>query len=243
MRDAHTADAGVNTRIDAFLDIVHNHRQGSGTGAGGRGKGKSVHGVHNQVPSPRGAQDFRAARVLYEHGGAVYVDSAGRRHAFTDPAVKLVIPPMGDMGSAALAAACRRVGIRAQALPRGDAREKLMILTPEAARDCRLGQYHVYTSQYMREGIDHLAGVVNVGDALTIPGTDVRGKRAAMKHAGRPWMLEGIEDDEKIPFLSIESDGNPYPPLLKARGSDASAAFILPFTHAIVERGGSGGYH
>jgi hypothetical protein len=38
----------------------------------------------------------------------------------------------------------------------------------------------------MREGIDHLAGVVNVGDALTIPGTDVRGKPAAMEHAGRP---------------------------------------------------------
>jgi hypothetical protein len=79
----------------------------------------------------------------------------------------------------------------------------------------------------MREGIDHLAGVVNVGpfgcmqtrfgDAITIPGTDVRGKRDAMKRAGRTSHLEGFGDDEKIPFLSIESDGNPYPQLLEAR--------------------------
>jgi hypothetical protein len=64
-----------------------------------------------------------------------------------------------------------------------------------------------------------------------------------MKHAGHPADLPGFEHDEKIPFRSIESDGNPYPQLLEVRGSDASAAFIVPFTHGIVERGGSGGYH
>jgi predicted nucleotide-binding protein (sugar kinase/HSP70/actin superfamily) len=494
--DAHTADAGINTRIDAYLDIVGNHRHAAGAGAGPRREstGQSVHNVQVTMPSvQRGATDaFLPGRVVYEHGGARYLDSAGRKYLLTDPAVKLVIPPMGDMGSSALAAACRRVGIRAEALPRGDADvlrmgrgatsckeclpmticlgallrylerrpvaeagEKLMILIPKAAGYCRLGQYHVTTSQHirdhrvpdvaildlgmeeqfaglgarftfhawkaivttdalddigcalralavdpegalrvfdaecaalidamerasnrgywrrlaqtaktlraipllqpleataavgvtgeffvrkdpfsnlgiafrlasrgfvvktaamaewmyyvnflikekriephhtlssklefaisdatqrvlerrikrilsasglyrfemidireelrhalpvlplefhgepaliagftMREGIDHLAGVVNVGpfgcmqtrfgDAVTIPATDVRGKRAAMARAGRTSnaSLDGFSDEERIPFLSIESDGNPYPQLLEAR--------------------------
>ncbi len=62
--DAHTADAGVQTRLEAFLDIVQNYR----------------------ASQPRPAKPFTLCRLV--KGGAV-VSSNGERVPLTDPRVKL----------------------------------------------------------------------------------------------------------------------------------------------------------
>jgi len=62
--DAHTADAGVQTRLEAFLDIVENYR----------------------AAQPTLARQFTPCRLI--KGGAV-ISSNGERVALTDPRVKL----------------------------------------------------------------------------------------------------------------------------------------------------------
>ena len=167
--DAHTADAGIDTRIEAFLDIVSNYRT-IRTGEGDRTDG------------------FRPARITYETQGTCYVDSDGNRTGLADPAVRLLIPSVGYFGNSAVAAIFRGLGIRALALPPSDGEmlrlgrsvttgkecmpltvclgslmrylenrpeqdraEKLMILIPRAAGHCRLGQYHVFVRQHIRD--------------------------------------------------------------------------------------------
>lgn len=168
--DAHTADAGINTRIEAFLDIIQNYLEVQKDV-----KDAEIHG-------------YRPAEIIYEHKGTYYIDSEGKRYKLKDPAVKFILPPMGDFGSRALAAVCTRLGIRTEALPTADSEvlrlgrsittgkecipmiiligalakylkyrkpegseEKLMILIPRGAGYCRLGQYHVYVNQYIKD--------------------------------------------------------------------------------------------
>jgi predicted nucleotide-binding protein (sugar kinase/HSP70/actin superfamily) len=95
--DSHTADAGVNTRIEAFVDIVDRYRQ----------LGKRDH-----QPPP-----FTPARVTFRRGIPHFVTSGGRTVSFRDPRVHLAIPSMGRLLSEAGAAAFRGVGVRATALP------------------------------------------------------------------------------------------------------------------------------
>jgi len=175
--DAHAADAGINTRIEAFLDVIQNYRKLQ-QDEEQRARPAAA------LPHPPTPQPYQPARISYEQRGTVYVDSDGRRFALTDPAVKLLIPPMGILASRALAAACRRIGIRSESLPPSDSEvlrlgrsvttgkeclpliicigallrylksredERIMMLLPKASGHCRLGQYHVYANQYIRE--------------------------------------------------------------------------------------------
>jgi predicted CoA-substrate-specific enzyme activase len=167
--DAHTADAGINTRIDAFLDIVQNYR---------------TIGLRSISMGRAGTP----ASVCFENHRAYYTDSAGRRRKLTDPAVKLIIPAAGYFGNRMLAAVFRSTGINAHALPMADSEvlrlgrsvttgkeclpltvclgsllkylaqrprtqenEKLMMFIPKSAGHCRLGQYHIFISQYIKE--------------------------------------------------------------------------------------------
>lgn len=79
----------------------------------------------------------------------------------------------------------------------------------------------------MRDSFTEYCGIANVGpfgcmqtrfgDAVIIPRMDMKGKRASFKHVGKKLHLSEFTDEDKIPFLSVESDGNPYPQLLEAR--------------------------
>jgi predicted CoA-substrate-specific enzyme activase len=167
--DAHTADAGLDTRIDAFQSIVRNHRKIQG-------------GVADPV-SP-----LRPARVSMENRGAFFVDSAGQKLGFTDPRVKVIFPPLGDHGSYLMAAGWRRLGMNVTALPPADnetlqigrsvtsgkeciplivcigglikylrsrppesAGEKCVFFIPHALGYCRLGQYNVSIRDFVKE--------------------------------------------------------------------------------------------
>jgi hypothetical protein len=79
----------------------------------------------------------------------------------------------------------------------------------------------------LRDSLTRYCGVVNVGpfgcmqtrfgDAVTAPLADVSGKREAYRAAGARLELPAFGEDERIPFLTVESDGTPYPQLLEAR--------------------------
>ncbi len=94
--DQHTADAGLDTRIEAAIDIMQRYR------------------TLAQAERSTGA-DYSPARVEYGKK-LVVVASDGRRLSLTDPSVEVVLPSMGRYGTEAAAAVLRSAGIRARAL-------------------------------------------------------------------------------------------------------------------------------
>jgi predicted CoA-substrate-specific enzyme activase len=95
--DSHTADAGINTRIEAFLDIVQRYRE------------------LERRDDPE--QPFTPAGVTFEKGVPYFMTSEGGRVSFFDERVQLLIPSMGRLSSEALAAAFTGIGVRSQAVP------------------------------------------------------------------------------------------------------------------------------
>ena len=158
--DSHTADAGVDTRIEAFLDVVKSYIEIN------KGKGE-------ERPS-----SFTPARISSLRGETIMVDSSGKEYRLTDPKVHVIVPSMGDVGSRLLASTLRFVGVKSTALPeptekelkigrgyssckeclpliltigslidylenRKDKEERLIYFMPETSGPCRFGQYNV----------------------------------------------------------------------------------------------------
>jgi len=164
--DAHTADAGIDTRVEAFLDVIRGYRE------------LAAHQEERTV--------FKPARMTMLNGRHVVETGDGRRLHITDPEVHLILPSMGEVVSKCLAAAMRYVGIRATALdPPGrqeltmgkghatckeclpliltagslaryveekrSAGEVLVYFMPETDGPCRFGQYNVFMKNYIRK--------------------------------------------------------------------------------------------
>lgn len=157
--DSHVADAGLETRIEAFLDIIDRYRELE----------------RRQVHRER-KQEFRPAKVEYRRGHEVYVDSEGREIPLSDERIHLLFPSMCRFISEAGAAVFRGFGVRSSALPppdteilkigraystckeclplqltagglihyleaRDNPSEKLVYFMPTAGGPCRFGQY------------------------------------------------------------------------------------------------------
>jgi len=166
--DSHTADAGIDTRVEAFIDVIKNYIQTQ----------KDI----KETPNT----DFTPAKVELTNKGADYIDSAGNICSIKDKSVKLIFPGMGVIPSKMVGAAFRSVGINTQELPvadrevftlgrsvstckeclpmivcvgsllkylkdRKDTDEKLMMLIPKANGYCRLGQYHIFINKLIKD--------------------------------------------------------------------------------------------
>ncbi|MCD4657180.1 MAG: acyl-CoA dehydratase activase [Planctomycetes bacterium] len=85
--DSHSADAGVNTRVEAFMDIVERYRT-----------------LHTPGVSPDNG--YRSAKVVKNGNQYNYITSEGESVHWKDPRVKLFLPSMGrfttGLGGAAL---------------------------------------------------------------------------------------------------------------------------------------------
>ena len=121
--DDHSADAGLETRIEAFLDIVNNYRN-RGIEAN-HGFQRSVYDAGKQ-PSTGPAQksidsgadeEWGFTKAKLEEGSFRIETPDGRLYSLTDDSVRLVLPSMGRYGASCLAAACRGYGVKAVALP------------------------------------------------------------------------------------------------------------------------------
>jgi predicted CoA-substrate-specific enzyme activase len=165
--DTHTADAGINTRIEAFLDIVDRYRS----------MHKAEEIVHHFVP----------AQVEVQNGVLVYTDSFGNKETVAGSNIKLLIPSMGRTVAKSFAAVFNSIGIRTEvvsqpgetALSLGRANtsckeclpltivvgslleylenrvenhnEKLIYFMPTSHGNCRLGQYYVTIKQLIEK--------------------------------------------------------------------------------------------
>lgn len=190
--DSHSADAGINTRIEAAVDIITNYR----------GNKKNIQNSIKQ-------KDFVPARIEYTEPIATFVSSSGESVPLTDPRVVILIPAMGDLASKMVAAAFKSSGINSVALPThsteslqlgrkyASGKECLPILlmagnllkyleNPQAesqfiiyfqvqgAGNCRLGQYPVFLDQLIsnRKLTDIVQMVLMNEDGFAGLGTD-----------------------------------------------------------------------
>jgi predicted CoA-substrate-specific enzyme activase len=95
--DSHTADAGLETRIEAFLDITCAYRQ-----------------LVSQKQIPFKKQIFQSARIALNDGVAKVMTSSGEELAITDPRVTMLLPSMGKIATELLTAVFCGFGINAK---------------------------------------------------------------------------------------------------------------------------------
>jgi len=160
--DSHTADAGLNTRIDAFLDIIKSFRE-----------------LEKQKKIKEEQIDFRVAEVVNIKNRQYLISSNGKKYPLTHKDVTFLLPTMGRIGSEGLAAAFKGLGVNAIALPDSDMEvlmrgranttckeclpmhlttgsllkyikekkrknEKIIFFMPASSGPCRFGQYNVF---------------------------------------------------------------------------------------------------
>ncbi len=101
--DNHTADAGLETRIEAFLDIVTAYRQLM---------------ARKQIPANR--KTFNPSKVTLENGKPHVVTSDGEKIPMTDPRVCLLFPSMGNLASESITAIFQGSGYHTKAHPPSD---------------------------------------------------------------------------------------------------------------------------
>jgi predicted CoA-substrate-specific enzyme activase len=158
--DTHTADAGVNTRVEAFIDVIKNYLK-----------------VKGNIKDPE--LGFHPAKLeVTQTGKVTMIDSNLARIPVKDPKIKVVVPSMGNLFAEGMAAALRGIGWRAEPLPvcdrealdlaravmtskeclpiivivgqllkylkyRKDPDEKLILMNVGSGGCCRVGQYAI----------------------------------------------------------------------------------------------------
>lgn len=178
--DSHTADAGLETRIEAFLDIVDSCRR-----------------LPASRPETDKAEVFTPAKVINQDGTTRVITSQGESIPLHDKRVKILVPSMGRFSSEAMAAAFRAEGINAAALPPPEENELQtgranttckeclpLILTTGAllnymrykrrqdeiilyfmatgAGPCRFGQYYVFMEDLIKRNKLHDTAIISL---------------------------------------------------------------------------------
>jgi predicted CoA-substrate-specific enzyme activase len=166
--DSHTADAGIETRIEAFLDIVKFYRLAPSQ--------------ESEGPTRDG---FRPAAIEMRGGKGGVRTSSGDWVPLDDPRVRVLVPAMGRHTTPLLAKAFGCVGVRGVPLPPADEEmlklgrgnssckeclplqtttgsllhylkdrpegELTAYLMPSADGPCRFGQYHVFSKHLVEK--------------------------------------------------------------------------------------------
>ena len=101
--DSHSADAGLETRIEAYLDIVATYRQLNG---------------HENAPEKKAA--YGTAEVSIEKGILMVTTSSGKTLPMTDPSVTLLFPSVGRIAGEALGASFKSKGFHTFVHPPSD---------------------------------------------------------------------------------------------------------------------------
>jgi predicted CoA-substrate-specific enzyme activase len=96
--DSHTADAGLETRVEAFLDIVHAYRQLVAQ--------KKI--IHKE-------KTFLPAQIASQNGTVKVLTSSGEAIPMSDPRVTVLLPSMGKLTSEGFAAVLKGSGFHAKA--------------------------------------------------------------------------------------------------------------------------------
>jgi len=98
--DSHSADVGVDTRIDAALDIIRNYIV------------LKKQGLIRERPN-----GTAPLSIFSKNKRTLIADSNGNEHELTSPEVEVVIPSMGNFSTEAFSAVCRSAGMNSRSLP------------------------------------------------------------------------------------------------------------------------------
>ncbi|MDA8336432.1 MAG: acyl-CoA dehydratase activase [Peptococcaceae bacterium] len=223
--DSHTADAGIDTRIDAFIDVIGNYRGG------------------------KAPEDAAGAVAVFDGKRKRIITVGGEMVSLKDPRVRIVVPSMGDLATRHFAAAFRHIGIDAVALdapaeaelqlgranssckeclplaltvgsllrylgrqgaqgagPGNGAGPRdtgiVVYFMPEAPDPCRFGQYHVYTENLLRK-----MGVTNVALLTLSSGNSYGG--LGTRYTRRAWqamVISDVAEDIRSALLALAVD-------------------------------------
>ncbi len=167
--DSHTADAGLETRIEAFQDIVSAYRR--------------ITAKRLSIPK---INAYSPARILSENKAMKIKTSSGKILPITDSHVTILFPSMGKIATESLAAVFRGAGYQASAHPPADEailklgrantsckeclplilttgsllnyvqhqkkeNEVLVYFMPTTSGPCRFGQYSVFMNDLIQK--------------------------------------------------------------------------------------------
>jgi hypothetical protein len=128
--DQHTADAGIDTRVEAALDIMKSYCRIT---AGRRSRRDLA---------------FQSTRVEFKGKVPVVYASDGRVCSIFHKDVEVILPSMGRYGTEGVAAVMRSIGINAKALPVADKEVLLEGRKNTSCKECL--PYIVTTGSFMR---------------------------------------------------------------------------------------------
>lgn len=166
----HTADAAINTRIDAFFDIVENYRN--------LNKNKRIFTFSPNI--------FKIAEINLFNREASFICYDGSKIPLKNNDIKNLIPAIGDLAAQLFSASLGSLGFNALPLPESnpvilklgcmseigkeylplvlmigsllyylestwDTKKKVVFFIVQRAGNCRLGQYPVFIRNLIRE--------------------------------------------------------------------------------------------
>jgi predicted CoA-substrate-specific enzyme activase len=217
--DGHTADAGINTRLEAVIDIIKNYL-------------KISSGIFDTDYT-----GYHQSYIEYQKDLNYFVKSDGTKVPMNDKSVKILIPSMGDLNSQMFAAALRSLGFNAESLPpsnadiikygranasgkeclpliilagslvdyvenRWDGKENLAFFNVQGAGNCRLGQYPVFLRQLIkRKRLDNVALMVLMNE----DGFAGFGSKFAMRGI-QAIMIGDVLDDIRSAIMANSND-------------------------------------
>jgi predicted CoA-substrate-specific enzyme activase len=115
--DSHTADAGVDTRIEAFLDIIEGYRQKAAE-------------MRDRPYRQRYHVDLKGEDTV------VHDRDTGERLPLRHPRVRLVWPSMGQMSTQAINALSRQLGFRSEYLQGADRMTTQLARSVASGKEC-----------------------------------------------------------------------------------------------------------
>ncbi len=219
--DSHTADAGIDTRVEAFLDVVRRYRDTKTPGAD----------LSSEIDS------FKTAEVVNISNKVFVRTPDGEKYPMNHPRVKILVPSMGDIGARMLAATLSHVGANTIPLPppgekelsigRGhttckeclpllltfgslmgyvnkvwNGEDILVNFMPEASGPCRFGQYNVMMRELVaKKHLDKIA-MLSLTAENSYAGFGV-------KFALRAWqsiILSDVLDDIRSAIIVLAKD-------------------------------------
>lgn len=98
--DSHSADVGIDTRIDAALDIIRNYLELSKKGM-----------------LQKAQKEIKTLSIVNTEGKLVIVDADDKEVKLDSPELEVIIPSMGRFSTEAFSAICRSMNINSRPLP------------------------------------------------------------------------------------------------------------------------------
>ncbi len=212
--DSHTADVGINTRIEAFLDVVDRYRN-----------------LEDKQDNKKD-DSFQPAKAYINSGDIQIKTSAGESLTLSDDRVALLIPSMGGLATKAVASALQYKGIDAiPCQPPGEAElkkgkahatgkeclpflltlgtmlnyteekeddEVLVYFMAESSGPCRLGQYSVMMEEVIKDKKIKNAAIMSLDAG---PGYRALGPKFLM----RAWQALAVADVLNDIYSSISA--------------------------------------